>query len=243
MTKLFVSDIDGCLAMPYEPFRTDRFAVLMERIHAPGTPAFSLCSGRAYAYVEAMTQLLGIRVPTLFESGAGMFDVTTGQSTYHPSFTDDVRRDVKDIQAFMEEVISRYPGLSMDYAKQTQGAAAGRQECGLFDALEEIREFVEAEFQHFNTFHTHISIDVVPTGLTKAEGIMWLADHLGLSLEEIAFIGDTNGDVPALDIVGQSFAPANGQEAVKARVNHASELNDIEAVIEAYDMISSYQGT
>ena len=72
---------------------------------------------------------------------------------------------------------------------------------------------------------------------------MWLADHMGLSLEEIAFIGDTNGDMPALNIVGQSFAPANGQDAVKARVNHASELNDIDAVIEAYDMVSSKQGT
>jgi len=238
MTKLFVSDIDGCLAMPYEPFRTDRIHALMERIHAPDTPAFSLCSGRAYAYVEAMTQLLGLSVPTLFESGAGMFDVTTGQSTFHPSFTDDLRRDVKDIQAFMEEVIARYPGLSMDYAKLTQGAAAGRQEYGLYDALEEIRAFVDAEFQHFNTFHTHISIDVVPTGLTKAEGITWLAEHMGLSLEEIAFIGDTNGDVPALDIVGHSFAPANGQDAVKARVDHASALNDIDAVIEAFDRVS-----
>ncbi|MGA1495494.1 MAG: HAD family phosphatase, partial [Rhodothermales bacterium] len=69
MTKLFVSDIDGCLAMPYEPFRMDRMRALMGRIHASGSPAFSLCSGRAYAYVEAMTQLLGLRVPTLFESG------------------------------------------------------------------------------------------------------------------------------------------------------------------------------
>lgn len=238
MIKLFVSDIDGCLAMPYESFRVDRIGALMERIHAPDTPAFSLCSGRAYAYVEAMTQLLGIRVPTLFESGAGMFDVTTGQSTFHPSFTEDLRRDVRDIQTFMEEVISRYPGLSMDRAKLTQGAAAGREEYGLYDALEEIRVFAEREFPHFNTFHTHISIDVVPNGLTKAEGITWLADHMGIPLDEIAFIGDTNGDLPALEIVGRSFAPANGQDAVKASVDHASQLNDIDAVIEAFDLVS-----
>jgi len=238
MIKLFVSDIDGCLAMPYEPFRVDRIQALMERIHAADTPAFSLCSGRAYAYVEAMTQLLGLTSPTLFESGAGMFDVTTGQSTFHPSFTENLRRDVRDIQTFMDEVISRYPGLSMDYAKLTQGAAAGRQEYGLYDALAEIKEFVDREFPHFNTFHTHISIDVVPNGLTKAEGITWLADHMGLKLEEIAFIGDTNGDLPALEIVGRSFAPANGQDAVKARVDHASTLNDVDAVIEAWEMAS-----
>lgn len=224
--------------MPYESFRVAELRALIDRINEPGRPVFSLCSGRAYAYVEAMTQLLGIRVPTLFESGAGMFDVTTGVSTFHPAFTAELRRDVKDISGFMEEVISRYPGLAMDYAKLTQGAAAGREEYGLYDALAEIKEFVEKEFPHFNTFHTHISIDVVPTGLTKAEGITWLAEEMGLSMEEVAFIGDTNGDLPALKIVGRSFCPANGQDLVKAQVDHASGLNDIDAVIEAFDMAS-----
>lgn len=225
--------------MPYEPFRVDRIQALMQRINAPGSPAFSLCSGRAYAYVEAMTQLFGLQVPTLFESGAGMFDVRTGQSRFHPSFSPALRRDTKDIREFMETVIGRYPGLSMDLAKLTQGAAVGLEEHGLYDALAEIKEFVDREFPHFNTFHTHISIDVVPSVLTKAEGITWLAEHMGLSLEEIAFIGDTNGDLPALDIVGHSFAPANGQDAVKARVDHASQLNDIDAVIEAWDLVAA----
>jgi len=237
MIKLFVSDIDGCLAMPYESFRMDRIHALMDRMQEPGRPTFSLCSGRAYAYVEAMTQLLGIRVPTLFESGAGMFDVTTGTSKFHPSFTPAIQRDVKDIQAFMEQVIDRYPGLSMDHAKLTQGAAAGREEYGLYDALAEIKEFVDREFPHFNTFHTHISIDVVPEGLTKAEGISWLAEEMELSMEEVAFIGDTNGDLPALKIVGRSFCPANGQAALKVQVDHASDLNDIDAVIEAFDQV------
>lgn len=223
--------------MPYESFRMDRIRELMDRIQEPGRPVFSLCSGRAYAYVEAMTQLLGIRVPTLFESGAGMFDVTTGTSKFHPSFTPAIRRDVKDIQVFMEQVIDRYPGLSMDHAKLTQGAAAGREEYGLYDALAEIKEFVDREFPHFNTFHTHISIDVVPEGLTKAEGISWLAEEMGLSMEEVAFIGDTNGDLPALKIVGRSFCPANGQDALKAQVDHASALCDIDAVIEAFDQV------
>ncbi len=238
MTKLFVSDIDGCLAMPYESFRVDRLNALISRIQEPGRPTFSLCSGRAYAYVEAMTQLLGLRVPTLFESGAGMFDVTTGLSKFHPSFTPSIKRDVNDIREFMETVIAKYPGMSMDLAKLTQGAAVGVEENGLYDALAEIQAWVGAHFPHFNTFHTHISIDVVPSVLTKAEGISWLAVEMGVSVDEVAFIGDTNGDLPALKIVGSSFCPANGQEEVKALVDHASVLNDVDAVIEAFDQVS-----
>ncbi len=56
-------------------------------------------------------------------------------------------------------------------------------------------------------------------------------------MEEVAFIGDTNGDLPALKIVGRSFCPANGQDALKAQVDHASALCDIDAVIEAFDQV------
>jgi len=78
----------------------------------------------------------------------------------------------------------------------------------------------------------------VPSVLTKAEGITWLAHEMGLEVDQVAFIGDTNGDLPALEIVGRSFCPANGQDPVKARVDHASELDDVDAVIEAWEMVA-----
>lgn len=238
MIRLFVSDIDGCLAMPYEPYRLDRMKELAELIARPDTPDFALCSGRAYPYVEAMTQLLGLSMPVLFESGAGMFDITTGLSKLHPAFTAEIRNEVLVIRDHMERIIEGYPGLSMDYAKQTQAALVGVEENGLFEVLDRIKPWVDERYPHHHTFHTHISIDIVPDGLTKAEGMTWLGNSLDLELTEIAYIGDSNGDLGALGVCGHSFAPSNADPIVKNAVDHASDMPDIDSVIEAYLMVS-----
>ena len=238
MTKLFVSDIDGCLAMPYEPYRLDRLSELARRIKAPGAPAFSICTGRAYAYTEAVTQLLGVTSPVLFESGGGMFELETGQSRLHPLFNLELRKEIDAIRSFMESVVADYPGMSMDYAKQTQAASVGTEDQGLYEALERIREWTGKRYPQHNVFHTHISIDVVPAGFTKGDGLAWLAEMTGVPVEQMAFIGDSNGDLPAIDACGHSFAPSNASDEVKARVDHVSMHSDVDAVIEAYDLTS-----
>ncbi len=248
MIRLFVSDIDGCLAMPYEPFRLDRLGELARFAREAGTPdsesslpALSICSGRAYAYVEAMTQLLSITTPVLFEAGAGMFDVNTGFSSLHPSLTDGVKEDLREIKAFMEAAIRTRPGLGMDYGKVSQAALAGKEEHGLFDALAEIEDWVARHFPTYETFHTHISIDVIPPGLSKVEGLQWLGRTLDIEMGEIAFIGDSNGDAGALEACGYSFAPANADASAKEVADHVSSLDDIDAVLEAYQMAADRQ--
>ena len=67
--------------------------------------------------------------------------------------------------------------------------------------------------------------------------MVWLAEKCGISLSEIAFVGDTGGDVGALKIVGASFAPANATNDAKAAAHHASSLFDIDAVLEAFQMV------
>ena len=72
MIKLFVADIDGCVAMPYEPWDLQAMQQLASYAqHAPTVdragphPAVSLCSGRPYPYVEAVTQALFANSTTL----------------------------------------------------------------------------------------------------------------------------------------------------------------------------------
>jgi len=73
--KLLVTDSDGCVAEPDAPSDLDGFARLRRyavdegAIHHSGRrPAVSVCSGRSYPYVEAMTQALDLRTPVAFES-------------------------------------------------------------------------------------------------------------------------------------------------------------------------------
>ncbi len=61
-----------------------------------------------------------------------------------------------------------------------------------------------------------------------------VAEQEGLTLDELAFIGDTGGDIEALQAVGFSFAPANAQPAVKAAVRIVTEGAVLDGVLEAY---------
>ena len=69
MIKLFVTDIDGCLAEPYEPYDLEGLGTLRRLADEAQGPTLSICSGRPYPYVEAMTQALDLTTPVLFEAG------------------------------------------------------------------------------------------------------------------------------------------------------------------------------
>lgn len=242
MIKLFISDIDGCLAMPYRPYDLERFQVLAEHAAAANEPAeadvrpaVSLCSGRAYSYVEAMAQVLGLTTPVLFESGGGMFDPVAAHTTWHPAFTPEVEAHLQEIRTWMLEALcGPDTTLSLDHNKRTQAGLVSPKQEEIEAHLPEVEAFVAGVAPELRIFTTHVSIDVLPAEITKKQGIEWLSRHLDIPLEEIAYIGDTGGDLEALDAVGVSFAPANAEPAVRERVDVVTGASVLAGTLEAY---------
>lgn len=241
MIELFISDIDGCLAEAYRPYDLAAFSRLAEMVAAAGAlgqvsgrPAFSLCSGRAYAYVEAISQALALRTPVLFESGGGIFDPVNVRVDWHPAFTADVEHEIEQVRAWLRSDV--LPGTTMmyDYGKRTQAGIIG-PDFDEVDALAPVvREHVEANHPNLNVLRTSVSIDVVASGVTKLDGLRWLCERLGITLAATAYIGDTHGDIPTLRAVGASYAPANATSDVKEAVDTVTKLPLIAGVIEAY---------
>ena len=65
----------------------------------------------------------------------------------------------------------------------------------------------------------------------------------GIRLEEMAYVGDDIPDLPALQAVGFSAAPANGREPVRKKVRYVCKAKGGEgAVREVADMILAAQG-
>ncbi len=239
MTRLFVSDIDGCLAEPYQPFDLKRIRHLVDLIHSddPAVPDFSLCSGRSYSYVEAIYQLLGLEFPVLFESGGGMFDPATSQITWNPALTHEALDALDNIRAWINKEC--LPGSSMmfDHGKRTQAGIVGPDPDEIIRTVPRVQEFVYENFEGFHVFDTPISIDVSVTDITKRQALEWISDLLDVPLEAIAYIGDTNGDIPALEIVGRSYAPRNGSDEVKEIVDRVTTGSVTAGVIEAYEEV------
>ena len=241
MIRLFVTDIDGCVATPYTPYDLDGLATLRRYGHDAGpvdaddtAPALSICSGRPYPYVEAMSQALDLTVPVLFEGGGGRFDPVEAQTTWSPALTDEIEAQIEEVQHwFVTECI---PGtkMSLDHAKRTQTGIVSPDPDEVVDARARTEQFVDAHVPDLRVFSTDISVDVVPPGITKRNGLEWLADHLGVALDEVAYIGDTDSDLEALSVVGTSFAPANADEEVLRAVDHVTDDPVIDGTVEAY---------
>lgn len=53
----------------------------------------------------------------------------------------------------------------------------------------------------------------------KPDSLRDIASRRGLSMDEIAYIGDDLNDLPAFDVAGLSFAVSNASEEVKARAD------------------------
>lgn len=232
--QLFVSDIDGCIAEPYQPYDVAGIQELRQLIEASPEIRFALCSGRPYPYVEAVTQLLGLSTPVLFESGGGMFDPVKAAVAWNPILTQEIEEELADIRRWLIDEI--LPGTSMmyDVGKRTQAGIIGPRKDEIDAAVAVVEDYVAARHPTFDVFHTDVSIDAVHQRITKVEGMRWLADTLDIELPKIAFIGDTNGDIGALEIVGRSFSPANGTDLVRLAVQEVTKGSVVRGVIEAY---------
>ena len=115
MIKLFVTDLDGCVTDPFitpdwEAFSGIRELNLKSELD-PSIPKLSICTGRPMPYAEAMAQILGIRIPFVFESGGGMYDVTTNTLTWTPVLNDGVRRQVGPLVAGLRQEALLYNSI------------------------------------------------------------------------------------------------------------------------------------
>lgn len=201
----------------------------------PALPRIGLCSGRSYAYVEAIAQALDIRAPALFESGGGFFDLPKANIAWNPALTPTVERELDAVRAFfLDEVVAKGNGFSLDYGKRAQTGVVNRQRSEVDRFLPAVREFVTNHFPDLRVYETHASIDVVPIVLTKLEALKWAADEEAVGLHEIAFIGDTRGDAEAILRVGAGFAPHNASPTAKSAADIVTEGAVINGVIEAY---------
>ncbi len=70
-----------------------------------------------------------------------------------------------------------------------------------------------------------LRVDYVFQGIKdKLETALSLCDKLGITLDEVAYIGDDLPDLPLLKAVGFSGAPANAIKAVKDEVGYVTVI-------------------
>lgn len=238
MIKLFITDLDGCMAHPFITPNWEAVTRIKDLIlkskDDQTVPPMTICSGRPFPYVEAVGQWLGIETPMLFESGAGIYDIKVNKITWNPHFDDEAKNAVEEIKEWLvNTLIKNYDGTYPEFAKYTDAGLVNPDSSKIAMMHEEVLNYMEGKYPMFEVHATDVSVNIILKKANKGHGIKLLCDQLGLDLDEVAYIGDSSGDLPGLTIVGRSYAPVNARSFVKDKVDMITKETTA-GVLEAY---------
>ncbi len=241
MITYFVLDLDGCLTYPFETPDWNSITKIREYQLQSGKdhtiPALSLCTGRPLPYAEAVAQWMGIRDTIIFESGGGFFHPLTNELTWSPHFNGDIARKSQEIRNwFANDVLSQFPGVMLEYTKHTDVGMVHTDVNEIGQVYEIARKYIQAGYPEFEVHQTGVSVNIIVKACNKVSGLKFFAERQGVSASQIAYIGDSTGDLMALKWAGAPFAPSNAIREVResARVMNGEATA---GVLEAYEAI------
>ena len=80
-------------------------------------------------------------------------------------------------------------------------------------------------------------IDFMNLGTSKGSGVEHLCEKLGISMSDVAAVGDTYNDIPLLETAGHSFIVANAEKHMEAHATYRVPSNNDRGVATLIDAI------
>lgn len=243
MIKLFVTDLDGCISHPFRTPDWDAIQAIRKLNIASRNnaeiPPLTICTGRPHPYAEAVAQWLDIRLPFVFES-AGLYHWDGNRVETALENLDEGLQPIRDMKNWLNREITRkFPKANIEFSKLMDAGIVSPDPKEIREILPIVREKVASHFPDLEIHTTDVSVNILMPGNNKFQGMKLLAASQNITLDEIAYIGDTGGDIPALTEVKMAFAPSNATRAVK-EVAINLEQGTTHAVLEAYNRIIAH---
>ncbi len=238
--KWIITDIDGCLSpeesIPWDLDLFGRFArICRDASMGRGKVApMTLCTGRPQPYVEVLAKILDIRAPMICENGAVFYSLRDNRSVYGPGVTLEKIRGMRAVRIFVESaILPKHPEAVYQFGKEAQMSVYSENPAIFPDIQRAIEAFVaENNLPPLEISPSHYYLNISMTGVNKGIALRQLMQQLGVSRNETAGIGDTEGDLPLRDAVGFFACPANAKPALRVRANYVSPHPDIAGVLD-----------
>lgn len=236
--RVFACDIDGCLAA------VDHVAFDLERLHAIAelnrasahdatVPALTLVTGRPHAYVDAVMQVLDVRLPASFENGAGL----ATRIPYRAWLAPAVAAGGPALAAVAAALEAR-DDLFVQLGKVASLSVFPNDEARPVDDLSaDLTALLAREGLPLEVDPSTGCVNLLLPGVDKASGLRDLCAAAGVDPRDVAGIGDAIGDLAWLRACGVAFAPANAVPEVRAAAAVASDLPDVAATLAAYEAL------
>ena len=230
--RLIISDLDGCINPTVgAPFDLAKMARLKEAIAKRGIP-FTFCTGRPKPYLEAVMQMLGIRVPAVCENGGIIFDPKTLKMIYPAPKMIEMNRPI--IETLKRSVL---PGLPA-FIEPSKQVAIGIIPHDISDTVttSEIVRRINSTLHLFPCkIHFNIAsnvVNVLPDGISKDAGVTFLLELLGIDANDALAVGDSHGDASFMRLCGKKACPANSDVEVKELSDIVSLHDDIDGMLD-----------
>ncbi len=238
--RWIITDIDGCIS-PEEsiPWNLDlfgRFAQICRDANAgKGKIApITLCTGRPQPYAEVLAKILGIHAPIICENGAVLYTLDDNHSRYGPGVTEEKVLGIRAVREFIETVIlPAYPGLIFQFGKEAQISVYTEHPESFPEMQAEIEDFVaDTDCPPVVITPSFLYLNISMTGVDKGSTLKTLFSELGVTREQVAGIGDTEGDLPLRNAVGFFACPSNAKQILKDASDYVSPYPDIEGLLD-----------
>ncbi len=236
--RVYACDIDGCLAKPgHAAFDLGRLRAIADLNRASAddetVPALTIVTGRPHAYVDAFMQALDVRLPASFENGAGL-------ATRHPYrawLSEEVHARRGDVQR-LTDLLEARDDVFLQLGKVASFSVFPIDTSWpIADLAAMLEGLVDEHDLRFDVDPSTDCVNLLSPGVDKPAGVRALFEEADVPLDAVAGIGDMGGDLPWLRLCAVSFAPANALDEVKRAVTHVSDLPDVAATLEAYELL------
>jgi Cof subfamily protein (haloacid dehalogenase superfamily) len=258
---LVVSDVDGTL-LTKDKILTDDAKAAVGRLHEAGI-GFTIVSSRPTIGMGFLVAPLGITLPIGAFNGSSIVDAQLKPVAQHliPAavakrcidlltergvdiwlFTNDrwlTRNPDGEYTGHEQRTIKHDPTIVTDftpYLGQACKIVGASSDAPLLQRCEtEMQQMVgnDATAVRSQTYY----LDVTPPGHDKGTFVVDIAKRLGVSLENVATIGDMQNDLPMFAKSGVSFAMGNATDDVKARATNVTETNEHNGFARAMDVV------
>lgn len=238
--KWIIADVDGCIS-PEDSvaWEIESFAELARRVRAANRgesdiAPLTLCTGRPQPYVEVLMKLFDVRVPAICENGAVFYTLHDNTARYDPAITEEMLIGLRRLRAFVEtKILPNEPGVVLQFGKEAQMSIYSEQPELLPAIQQRIEAFVrDSAGPAMDISASHFYLNISFDGVNKGIALERLQSLLGAAKDELAGIGDTEGDLPLRNAVGFFACPANARPTIKAVADYVSPYPEIEGMLD-----------
>jgi len=258
--KLVAIDLDDTLLSDDLKISSQTIMAIQEAVKKGVT--VTLATGRMYKSAVKYAKEIDLNVPIITYQGAYIKNIGDGEVLYERKLSYEASIDIisklkergkKNIQVYLDDELyaDKENTYVFEYGRVTNVNYHVVDDLTTFiatskilplkilvvDEPTEIKQMLEEFYQIYSdeiniTISKPHFLEFSHKEATKGQAIKYLADQLGISLEQVIAIGDSYNDLDMIKIAGLGVVMGNGYDEVKKYANYITKTNNDHGVFE-----------